>query len=121
ATGLLEERAEVLDRWPRRHTHAVIPRGNNARPRRLDSTFVEDGSFFRLQASPLGYQVPPAFMPGAHAARLYVTGQNLLVLTGYSGFDPEVNSIGGDSRYRGVDAGAYPRSRVVNFGLSVMF
>jgi hypothetical protein len=50
-----------------------------------------------------------------------VTGQNLFVLSGYSGFDPEVNSIGGDSRFRGVDAGAYPRARVVNVGITLGF
>ena len=121
ATGFMNERAEVLDRWTPQNTNTMIPRANNARPRRLYSTFVEDGSFFRLQTITLGYQIPPAFIPGAHAARLYVTGQNLFVLTGYSGFDPEVNSIGGDSRFRGVDAGAYPRARIVNFGLNVTF
>jgi len=45
----------------------------------------------------------------------------MFVLSSYSGFDPEVNSIGGDSRYRGVDSGAYPRARVVNFGMTVTF
>jgi TonB-dependent starch-binding outer membrane protein SusC len=119
ATGFLNERAEVMDRWTPTNTNTDIPRANNARPRRLYSTFVEDGSFLRLQTVTLSYQVPPFFIPGA--ARLYVTGQNLFVLSGYSGFDPEVNSIGGDSRFRGVDAGAYPRARVVNVGVSVTF
>jgi TonB-linked SusC/RagA family outer membrane protein len=119
ATGFLNERAEVQDRWTPTQTNTEIPRANNARPRRMYSTFVEDGSFLRLQTATLSYQVPPVFIPGT--AQVYVTGQNLFVLSGYSGFDPEVNSIGGDSRYRGVDAGAYPRSRVVNFGVNVTF
>ncbi|HEV8383126.1 MAG TPA: TonB-dependent receptor [Gemmatimonadales bacterium] len=119
ATGFLNERAEVTDRWTPTNTSTTIPRANNARPRRLYSTFVEDGSFLRLQTLTLSYDVPRAFIPGT--ARLYVTGQNLFVLSGYSGFDPEVNSIGGDSRFRGVDAGAYPRARVFNVGISVTF
>jgi hypothetical protein len=53
--------------------------------------------------------------------RLYVTGQNLHVWTNYSGFDPEVNSFGGDARARGIDLGAYPQSRVWNFGANVSF
>jgi len=121
ATGFLNERAEVLDRWTPTNTSTTIPRANNARARRMYSTFVEDGSFLRLQTITLGYQLPPNLIPGAHVARLYLTGQNLFVLSRYSGFDPEVNSIGGDSRFRGVDAGAYPRARVVNFGLTVGF
>ena len=99
--------------------NTMIPRANNARPRRLYSTFVEDGSFLRLQTITLAYQLPPRLLRGARTARLYLTAQNVLVLDSYSGFDPEVNSIGGDSRYRGVDAGAYPRARVVNVGISV--
>jgi TonB-linked SusC/RagA family outer membrane protein len=121
STGFLNERAEVLDRWTPTHTDTDIPRANNARPRRLYSTFVEDGSYLRLQTVTLGYRLPRGVIPRAQEARAYVTGQNLFVLTGYSGFDPEVNSIGGDSRFRGVDAGAYPRARVVNFGLSVTY
>jgi TonB-linked SusC/RagA family outer membrane protein len=121
ATGFMNERAEVLDRWTPQHTNTTIPRANNARPRRLYSTFVEDGSYIRLQTITLGYQVPAGLVPGAQAARLYLTGQNLFVLTRYSGFDPEVNSIGGDSRFRGVDAGAYPRARVLNVGMTVSF
>ena len=119
ATGFLNERAEVLDRWTPQNTNTMIPRANNARPRRLYSTFVEDGSFLRLQTITLAYQLPPRLLRGARTARLYLTAQNVLVLDSYSGFDPEVNSIGGDSRYRGVDAGAYPRARVVNVGISV--
>src|SRR3977135_3505332 len=45
ATGFLNERAEVLNRWTPQNTNTTIPRANNARPRRLYSTFVEDGSF----------------------------------------------------------------------------
>jgi len=121
ATGFLNERAEVLDRWTPTNTNTTIPRANNARPRRLYSTFVEDGSFLRLQTITLGYQFPPGLIPGTRTARLYLTGQDMFVLSSYSGFDPEVNSIGGDSRYRGVDSGAYPRARVVNFGMTVTF
>jgi TonB-dependent starch-binding outer membrane protein SusC len=50
-----------------------------------------------------------------------VTGQNLFTMTGYSGFDPEVNSLGGDPRTRGVDIGAYPRARTWNFGVRATF
>jgi len=58
---------------------------------------------------------------GAKAGRVYVTGQNLWIATKYSGFDPEVNSMGGDARQRGIDDGAYPRARVWNFGVNLTF
>ena len=121
ATAFLNESDRVLDRWTPTNTGATIPRANNARPRWLYSPMVEDASFVRLQNVTIGYQLPkPAFVP-VETVRLYVTGQNLFVITRYTGFDPEVNGIGGDPRLPGVDVGAYPRARSWNTGLHVTF
>jgi TonB-dependent starch-binding outer membrane protein SusC len=121
STGQLNERAEVLNRWTPTNTNTDIPRANANRRAWLHSNLVEDGSFLRLQSLTLGYQLPAGMLPGTHEARLYVTGQNLFTMTGYSGFDPEVNSLGGDPRTRGVDIGAYPRARTWNFGVRATF
>ena len=121
ATGFLNERADVLDRWTPQHTNTTVPRANFARPRRIYSAQVEDGSFLRLQTVTLGYDLPIHGLWGAKAARVYVTGQNAWTGTSYTGFDPEVNSMGGDPRVRGVDDGAYPRARVWNVGVNVTF
>jgi TonB-dependent starch-binding outer membrane protein SusC len=119
--GALNERAEMLNRWTPTNTNTDIPRANANRKSLLYSTLVEDASFLRLQSVTLGYEVPTRFVPGASGARLYFTGQNLLTLTGYSGFDPEVNSMGGSPVMRGIDIGGYPRSRILNFGVNVTF
>ncbi len=121
STGFMNERAEVLNRWTPQNTNTDIPRANFARPRRIYSALVEDGSFLRLQTLTLGYQLPSRLLRGAKSGRVYVTGQNLWTATNYSGFDPEVNSMGGDPRQRGVDDGAYPRTRVWNFGVNLTF
>ena len=121
ATGFMNERAEVLDRWTPERTNTSIPRANFARPRRIYSALVEDGSFLRLQTLTLGYQLPSGLLWGAKSAHVYITGQNVWIATGYRGFDPEVNSMGGDPRTRGVDDGAYPRARVWNVGVNVTF
>jgi TonB-linked SusC/RagA family outer membrane protein len=116
------ERACVLDHWDSTHTNTMVPRPNRNRPRSLYSTFVEDGSYLRLQTLTLGYELPPGLLfGGAASARVYVTGQNLFTLTGYSGFDPDVNSQGGDPRFGLIDIGAYPRSRVWNVGVRATF
>ena len=115
------ERACVLDRWTPTHTNTSVPRPNRDRARLLYSTFVEDGSYLRLQTLTFGYQLPAGLIPGAVSTRLYVTGQNLFTITGYAGFDPDVNSMGGDPRYGLIDIGAYPRQRVWNFGLTTTF
>ena len=121
AIGQANERVTVLDRWTPTHTDTDVPRANAARPRRVYSTLVEDGSYLRLQTLTLGYELPPRVIPGAVSTRLFLTGQNLVTVTGYSGFDPDVNSMGGDARFGGIDIGAYPHSRVWNLGVSVTF
>src|SRR5207302_7800505 len=86
AIGQANERATVLDRWTPTHTNTDVPRANAARPRRLYITLVEDGSYVRLQTLTLGYELPQRLMAGAETARLFLTGQNLVTATDYSGF-----------------------------------
>jgi TonB-linked SusC/RagA family outer membrane protein len=119
--GQANERATTLDRWTPTHTNTMVPRANNTRPRRLYSTLVEDGSYFRLQSLTFGYDLPARLVPRAQTARVFVTGQNVFVATNYSGFDPDVNSSGGDARIGGADVGAYPRTRTWNVGASVTY
>jgi TonB-linked SusC/RagA family outer membrane protein len=119
--GQANERTTVLDRWTPTHTNTMVPRANNTRPRRLYSTLVEDGSYLRLQTLTLGYELPKRFIARAQTTRLFLTAQNLFVITNYSGFDPDVNSSGGDARLGGADVGAYPRSRTWNLGASVVY
>jgi hypothetical protein len=81
--------------------------------------FVEDGSFIRLQNVSLGYTFNPTKF--ISSARLYISAQNLFVITDYSGFDPEVNNQGQNNLNRGDDYDAYPRARVFTTGVSVRF
>jgi hypothetical protein len=112
---------DALNRWTPENTNTNIPRANANRPREIYDVHVEDGSFVRLQSVTLGYQLPERLIPGTSSARVYLTGQNLHVWTSYTGFDPEVNSFGGDARSRGIDLGAYPRARSWNLGVNVSF
>ncbi len=85
--------------------------------------FIEDGSYVRLQNVTLGYTLPSILTNQnfLQQARFYVTAQNLLTLTDYSGFDPEVSSGGQSNFIRGDDYDSYPRSRVITVGLSLNF
>jgi TonB-dependent starch-binding outer membrane protein SusC len=112
---------DALRRWTPTNTNTDVPRANADRPRELYDVHVEDGSFVRLQTLTLGYRVPESLIRGASSARLYVTGQNLKVWTDYTGFDPEVNSFGGDATAPGVDAGSYPKPRTVTLGVNLTF
>ena len=124
--GDLNERAANLNYWTPTNTNTDIPRPNASRPQsRLYSFLVEDGSFVRLSTATLSYQLPTSVLnrtPGGfRAARLYVTGQNLITWSNYSGFDPEVNRFGTNALTRGVDQSNYPRARIWNFGANLTF
>ncbi|AGA78857.1 SusC/RagA family TonB-linked outer membrane protein [Echinicola vietnamensis] len=89
----------------------------------FSSRWLEDGSYLRLDNINIGYNFDVSELGFLKRARLYVTGQNLFVLTGYSGYDPEVrtNTNGGGNAAIGIDYLAYPRPRVFMLGGSFSF
>ena len=93
-------------------------------PAVYSSRWIEKASFLRLQNITVGYSFDiPSSVGAARTARVYVSGDNLLLLTGYSGLDPEVfndTNIGGIIT-RGVDYLSYPRARTVTAGVRVAF
>ncbi len=90
----------------------------------LPSTkYLEDASFIRLTNITLGWNIPVKGSSLLKNPRVYVTGQNLFVLTDYSGYDPEVNTnkaLNGIPS-AGIDYTSYPRPRIFLIGLNVNF
>ncbi|HEY2379126.1 MAG TPA: SusC/RagA family TonB-linked outer membrane protein [Gemmatimonadaceae bacterium] len=94
-------------------------------PAKFSSRWIEDRTFVRLQNVTLGYtfDIPARLMSG-QTARVYVSGDNLVLLTKYSGLDPEVYSTdgsGGGLAVRGLDYLTYPRARTYTFGVHFQF
>ena len=90
-------------------------------PSVYSSRWIEDGSFTRLQNITLGYTFDiPRIAGGLKNTRVYVSGDNLLLITGYTGYDPEVFSDAGLAS-RGIDYLHYPRSRTFTGGVRVAF
>ncbi|MBZ4033724.1 TonB-dependent receptor [Flavobacterium sp. 17A] len=92
----------------------------------VSTRYLEDGSFLRLNNATLGYNLSPKLIGLSDVMdniRLSVTGQNLFVITKYSGYDPEINtgSSLGEIQSFGIDYFSYPRSRTIVFGLNVAF
>lgn len=81
--------------------------------------WLEDGSFLRLENVTVGYNIPFVKVKYIESVRLSLTGNNLLLITPYSGIDPELNLSGGNGF--GGDNGIYPRTRSFAFGLNVIF
>ncbi len=90
-------------------------------PAIYSSRWIEDGSFTRLQNVTIGYTFDlPRFTGTARNSRVYLSGDNLLLFTGYTGYDPEVFTAAGLAS-RGVDYLHYPRPRTITGGLRVSF
>ena len=85
------------------------------------SDLIEDGSFLRLSTLTVGYTFPQRWLSrlGVKSLRLYFSGSNLFTLTGYSGYDPEVNIQKGLTP--GIDNNVTPRSRVYTLGMNLNF
>lgn len=95
------------------------PENSNA----FSSRFIEDGSFLRLSNVTLGYTFNTKNFKWLSRARVYVTGNNLLLFTNYSGYDPEVN-VAADQRgvpSMGIDFSSYPKSRTFTIGVNLQF
>jgi hypothetical protein len=82
---------------------------------------MEDGSFFRMRNIRLDYNFGLKNKHTIKRLQLYISGQNLLTFTHYSGYDPEVNTFNGNDRRQGVDLGAYPAARTYTFGVTISF
>lgn len=122
----LNQLTTVLNHWTPTNTNTDIPRpvrndpnGNN----RFSNRWLEDGSYVRLKNLTLAYNVPTTFSGKAaiKSLRVYLTAQNLITWTHYSGYDPEVSSDPFSSTSLGRDYGVYPQARTYTVGLNANF
>ena len=104
----------------------LYPNEDNSNANEVSTRYLEDGSYLRLNNATLGYTLDPQTIglgDFVQNIRLSLTGQNLFVITDYSGFDPEVNTgsdIGGIQTF-GIDRFAYPMPKTILFGLNASF
>lgn len=117
--------AETADRWAGPNTSNEIPRMTTKRDNlnhRTSDLFLERGDFLRLKNLVVGYTLPTALTEryGVSRARFYVTGQNLFLLTRYSGMDPELGYINNNLQLN-VDYAQYPQARTWTFGTTITF
>jgi TonB-dependent starch-binding outer membrane protein SusC len=121
----------VVNRWRAPGDVTDIPRAvpNDNRNSLISTRFVEDGSYLRFKAVTLSYNLPGTLLSkaGINNAKFYVTGENLLTITKYKGFDPEVSAFGLDDNNTtrniapGIDFGTYPQTRNLIFGVNLSF
>jgi hypothetical protein len=112
----------ALGRWTGEGSSNDYPRLIDSDPnqnfRRMSSFYLENGDYLRLKIVQVGYTLPNEWLEkaGFKRTRIYLTAENLVTLTKYSGYDPEVG--GG---VFGIDKGMYPQARSVIAGIQLTF
>ena len=121
----------VLKRWTHPGQVTDIPvavYGDPNQNARVSTRFIENGAFARFKAATLSYNFHSDNLKsiGIHGLRFYVTAQNLFTITGYKGYNPEVNgnyttpnSGTISSTVLGIDGGIYPQTRTYTVGVNV--
>jgi TonB-dependent starch-binding outer membrane protein SusC len=114
----------ALDRWTGEGSSNTVPSytwvdiNNNDR---VSDLYIEDGSYLRLKNIQIGYTIPRAVLNRiqANAWRIYVSAENLITFTRYTGADPEIGAL--SSFDIGIDRGIYPQARTFRLGTSISF
>jgi tonB-linked outer membrane protein, susC/ragA family len=114
--------SEMMGRWHGEGTSNKMPRfswtseNNNYR---VSDLYIKDGSFMRLKNIQIGYTLPKKWTSKVFISslRVYVAAENLLTITGYKGFDPEISY----DTSSGIDRGIYPQARTFTVGVNLSF
>ena len=100
------------------NTNATFPKITNTNSGKYSTRFLEDGSYLRLKNVTLAYNIPVKKV--FSGLRVFITAQNILTFTKYTGVDPEVSSKGGDINV-GIDHLSYPNVKTASIGATVNF
>lgn len=122
--GLSNASVNMLHRWTPENPSNLYPRANReADYLHMSDRYLEDGSYIRVKAITLSYNLPARWMKALRIdnAKVYVTCENLFTFTKYTGFDPEVNRFGFDNTRMGYDYGGYPSAKSYLIGINMNF
>ncbi|MEO6686955.1 MAG: SusC/RagA family TonB-linked outer membrane protein, partial [Dyadobacter sp.] len=111
--------AGLVDRWTPTNPNNDYASAYVSGRLPVTNHFVENGSYMRVKNISLGYTLPK--IKGIQQIRIYASVNNLLTITKYSGFDPEVNTYAGSNTVIGVDNLVYPQAKSLLGGLQITF
>jgi TonB-linked SusC/RagA family outer membrane protein len=121
-SGSTNQSRDVLNRWTPTNTNTDIPRASVNRPaNRISSRQIENGSYLRLKNLQIGYNFSKVLLSkiNIRTLKVYISGENLITWTKYSGYDPEVSRFGQDNLSQGFDYGSYPAAKIFLAGISL--
>ncbi len=122
---------KVLDAWTPTNTNTSIPRAASSDPNqnaRPSDRWLESGSYLRLKNLMLGYTIPVKSLQTigngvVKSFRIYVSAQNIMTITKYTGYDPEVGNRapGSSTLTNGIDYAVYPQPKAFQVGIQANF
>lgn len=118
--------AEVWERWTEDNPSDVYPRvdsNNNSSSFVFSDRYLSKGSYIRLQRVTLGYTLPGKLTSKVkiRKARVYASASNILTITKYSGYSPDISYGGSNNLLMGHDSGSYPSPLTITAGLNLTF
>jgi TonB-linked SusC/RagA family outer membrane protein len=122
-TGYVNASKVMLDRWTPTNTNTDVKAAFQDPAITISDRFIEDATYYRLKNLSLGYNIPKTLLSkiSIETLRVYVSAQNPITWTKYTGFDPEVSLNGQSLINKGVDSGVYPNNKSYQVGLSLSF
>ncbi len=119
-----QQLALVRERWTPENPSSVYPRLSALYSQtnfKFSDRFIEDGSFVRLQNVTLSYNFPVTLTQKIKlkGAKVFLSGSNLLTITDYTGYNPDVSLTGNNTRSMGFDNAGYPVSRTFRLGVNL--
>ncbi|MCE7064082.1 TonB-dependent receptor [Dyadobacter sp. CY326] len=122
-TGYVNASTVMLDRWTPTNTDTDVKAAFQDPAITNSDRFIEDATYYRLKNLSLGYNLPKSLLSKVNIEnlRIYVSAQNAVTWTKYTGYDPEVSLNGQSLINKGVDSGVYPNNKSYQVGLSLSF
>lgn len=122
-SGQQNAASSALDRWTNTNPSNEVQRAKEDPAPVTASRYVEDASYLRLKNLTLGYSLPQAIarIIRLKQLRVYVSANNLVTWTKYTGYDPDVSKNEQATLTQGVDYGAYPNAKSFLAGINITF
>ena len=119
-----QQLAVVRERWTPENPSAVYPRLSALYSQttfKFSDRYIEDGSFVRLQNVTISYNLPASLTQKIKlkGAKVFLSGSNLITITDYTGYNPDVSLTGNNTRSMGFDNAGYPVSRTFRLGVNL--
>ena len=112
---------DARNRWTPSNPNAEFARvGNTNNMQPLSSQYMQDGSYIKFRNISISYRIPKSVISFA-SLKVSVSAQNMLTITNYKGYDPEISSSAGDDVNSGMDWFAYPNPKSISFGISLEY